>query len=362
MPHESLADRFINYVRLNSSAGRKYAVGMMSARDLLQVPENQRDIVWLSQCIQKSPAYKIDRDVLDMGEKFLQTYISGDEDKYDQFAAMLINNPQVYSIPFPAMWIEYEHTKALSANPTEGPIETKIGMLLENLPSGKGIKGTPIMWASNAGFFPSAWAPAGVPTFECEMPRCAVHMNGYVLGTQLGIFSHDYFKALHEIMKHNLFISITMMTILKSRTPILKLIKPAPLDLSNKLKRKISKGNASAPKQIGTLTFDIARCLQKGHAANEEDAKRFMAEQMVMGHFKLRNLLKRDEKGVPFPNHATEARLVWHNPHWRGGTEEQKLARVGRPVIKERKAEVVDSKPDRPKVIPFLQVTEGYHS
>jgi len=324
-----LVDKFIHHAISQGSPRRNRELAFLSPRQFLETPDSQRDIVWLGHLAHRSPSYQLDRNVLDAVTKLQSQTLGGDEVKSEKFMNTMSQHPEIYTPPFPVMYVEWPHIPGSTQ---------QTGFLIERLPNNKpGIKCTFIHYNDKQGVVPST--TNGILTFTCEG---ALEGKAFKNGVPV-TFSDP--GAIGRMTAHAMY----LMMLLKSRTPLLKLVEADTQTPPLNIVKRISRGRPTA-KSIGLLTFDITRTMAKGRAANEEEARRFVAEQIVIGHFKLREVRNRNSEGQKIE--GTTHELVWWDSHYRGGTPEDKLARKDQPVLKQRLAQALMSDPGRPLTGP----------
>jgi hypothetical protein len=133
----------------------------------------------------------------------------------------------------------------------------------------------------------------------------------------------DYVAAAGDI-------AVTTLLMLKSRNSLLTIAEP---EISPFQKRRMGEAIRSGKpinQPFHVIKFDLAREFRRNPDQTEEQARATVAEHIVMGHFKLR-----------------DSGLYWWSPHWRGGTEEDKVARYGTPAIATRRTDGVLTMPSK---------------
>lgn len=313
---------------------------MLSPRDFLAIPETERDLAWLGHCIHRAPAYRLDEAVLKAVEK-LRTDLS--PEKRQRMVKIIGEHPELYHPPFPVMWIEWANLEA--PNVSEG-------FLVEQLPNGvQGVRGTYFSNSPQNGLVPSK--PSHICSYEMySTPDGHQKLSVYRQFKPLrddGLIDQVAWNEIIRTFAVHGQILVSALMILKSRTPILKLVEPENGGKQRDAVAKLAAGKSSY-RTPGILTFDLSRVLGKGRSSNEAEAKQFMAEQIVAGHYKLREIRKRDSTGEKID--GTTFEFIWWNPHWRGGTPEEKEQRKNQPPMKGRLAETRILTPSRPVIIP----------
>lgn len=353
----TLADTYVRQVLSNTSKKRNLDLAALSPKDFLSQGAAGRDVAWLGHAIHRARGYTLDTQVVNADGKLInQTWAN--PAKLAKFTESIGKHPQLITPPLPLMWIEYDTILSSGG-------QSKSGFLLEALPNNQpGIRITPVSWAERFGIIPNShhnhlsFALLKDPDGSQKQPILTLygtdgfmHEGGVVKSRHENVAEGINSKLMDLIAASQSFATSAVM-ILKSRLPVLQLIEPdAATALPAKFAKRLQQGRTPG-KIMGRLTFDITRTMSKGRASNEDEARRFVAEQVVMGHFKLREVRARDAAGNLMS--GKELQLLWWNPHWRGGTEAEKLARQDQPPVMAGEREAIARRPADGLIIPGI--------
>ena len=357
----TLADSYVRRVLSGTSKKRNLELAALSTKDFLSLGAVSRDVAWLGHAIHRARGYSLDHQVVDaIGKLINQTWAN--PAKHKKFTEAIGTHPKLITPPLPLMWIEHETILSLGG-------KSKSGFLLETLPNNQpGIRITPVSWAERFGIIPDShlnhlsFSLLKDPDGSHKQPLVKVYgsddlMHKEGIKSRYGNEAVSINDGLMDLISASQSFATSAVMILKSRLPVLKLIEPdEATGLPVKFAKRMQQGRTPG-KIMGRLTFDITRTMSKGRAPNEDEARRFVAEQIVMGHFKLREVRARDSAGNIMT--GKEPQLLWWNPHWRGGTEAEKLARQDQPPVMAREAEAVARRPIDKLIIPGIHFMPG---
>jgi hypothetical protein len=346
MQENSVSSRLVTHIRNIAHNERRMDAFAryfsLSDEDLLSMPDQQRGHNWLAHMVTRVPSYEITSDLADKIKKFRRTNLVNNE-RMDKLKAAIKEFPELLQAPFPAMMMEWGDG-ILHDELTPAYIPRIDASLIMNLPKQAGIRIYHLYVAKHqSGIFPA-------------VEQDISYVDYYADGRMVEKYPFEDDPVMLSCMQDMGGIALANVLFLKSRASLLKLSGNREKEIYSRSKgeQALRKGKPYNKYQ-NVLSFDLSRLLGKLkiEAGSEAEARALIEEHIVMGHPKLRRVCQRDTSGKRLSG-TSQMRWIYFSEHWRAGTEAEKEARVGKPVIAPRHARAVVNDPGRELVIPHF--------
>ncbi|MEJ0062900.1 MAG: hypothetical protein WDO70_06775 [Alphaproteobacteria bacterium] len=232
----ALSSQFRAYAML-TDARKTNEYTELSAEKLMAIPVNDRDIVWLAHCIEKSPGYALDTDVFNVINDSVNKRNSSAK-QIQQSISHLEKSPQLYSPPYPLMWLEWDIKHGGNAY--------KQGVFIEDIgrqSKKSGIRVT-LIQGNEGHLYPSLNSPISM-TFGTpgHMQAQRIYPLSLPASFQMKKFEEDMAEKLNQQSHFAYLMAIYALTTMKSRQD-LTVIPPFKQEFRGKSPALLTFGNS----------------------------------------------------------------------------------------------------------------------